>query len=102
MFFVGVQLDITAPPTPKATADLQAAPACNAAVRGDPVETVTGRAGAEQQTGVLCSPAASQQVQSQVFAPYQYQHNNMLHVIALVHLHSAVWAKLQAYQIACP
>ena len=74
MFFVGVQLDITAPPTPRATADLQAAPAGNAAVSGHPAEAVNGNAGAEQQTGILSSPAASQQVQSQVFALYQHQH----------------------------
>ena len=77
MFFVGVQLDITAPPTPKAIADLQAAPDSNAAVSGDPVEALTANAGAKQQTGKLTSSAASQQVQSQVFPLYQYQHSNM-------------------------
>ena len=77
MFFVGVQLDVTAPPTPKAIADLQAAPAGNVAASGDPAEAASANAGAEQQTGMLRSPAASQQVQSQVFALYQYQHSSM-------------------------
>ena len=72
MFFVGVQLDITAPPTPKAIAALQAAPAGNAAVTGDSAAGVPANAGAEEQTGILRSPAASQQVQSQVWALYQY------------------------------
>lgn len=77
MFFVGVQLDITAPPTPKAIADLQVAPAGNATVSGDPAEAVPADTGAEQQTGILSSPAASQQVQSQVSALYRHQHSDM-------------------------
>lgn len=64
IFFVGVQLDITMPPTPKAVA-----PANAAASSFEPAEGATASACAEQagqQTGIPESPAASQQVQSQV------------------------------------
>ena len=64
IFFVGVQLDITMPPTPKA------ATAANAAAgSSEPAEAAIANAGVEQagqQTGIPESPAASQQAQSQV------------------------------------
>lgn len=66
IFFVGVQLDITMPPTPRAAAPANAAGA--AAGSSDPAEAATGARveQAGQQTGIPESPAASQQVQSQV------------------------------------
>ncbi len=74
MFFVGVQLDITAPPTPKAAPSTQQqaqsrfAPTVGSAdadrqlaATADPQESDTA-----QQPAMLPSPAASLQAQSQV------------------------------------
>ena len=74
MFFVGVQLDITAPPTPKAASSTQQqfqshfAPTVGSpdadsqlAATADPQESDTA-----QQPTMLPSPAASLQAQSQV------------------------------------
>lgn len=81
MFFVGVQLDVTAPPTPKASiaAHRPAQAPCAGASAAMPTERSAAdreqaggasssaqASGAAQQQPVLLSPAASQQVQSQV------------------------------------
>ena len=76
MFFVGVQLDITAPPTPKAgpsapqPSQSRFAPSEATAV-GDSQEAAAGGSGAHGSDGnlqpaVLPSPAASPEVQAQV------------------------------------
>ena len=74
MFFVGVQLDITAPATPTAAAAAQPAlspfaPADNAGPSIDSAEAAIADVGGShtaQQSGLPMSPAASQQIQSQV------------------------------------
>ena len=108
IFFVGVQLDITMPPTPKA-----AAPA-NAAARSlEPAEAAPASACAEQggqQTGVPESPAASQQAQSQVCllcctgtsTGLQAQCNKCSYTgMLLADLHVAVRQNMKAFPIGC-
>lgn len=84
MFFVGVQLDITAPPTPKAASSTQQqfqshfAPTVGSpdadsqlAATADPQESDTA-----QQPTMLPSPAASLQAQSQALPCQSTQHSH--------------------------
>ena len=75
MFFVGVQLDITAHPPPKAAVDLQSAPAGIAAASRGPADAAA--VGAGQQTGVPRLSAASQQVCVLCCASHSNMHSCM-------------------------